>query len=114
MYNFKEKAVSIIDPATGTYKNLDRKNGLSDSMAFEIAQDKEQRLWITTYTGGVNIIDLKAGRIKHLDKSNGLHSATFSGITMDKDGRVIMGNDDGFDLLDIKNGTIKYFEKGQG
>jgi len=114
MYNFKEKAISIIDPATGTYKNLGKKNGLSDSMAFEILQDKEKRIWISTYTGGVSVIDLQAGKIKYLDKSNGLNSFTYSGMTMDKNGRVLLGNNDGFELLDVKNGNIKYFGKEQG
>lgn len=114
VYNFNEKAVSIINPVTSTYKNLTRKNGLSDSLAFEIVQDSEKRIWITTYSGGVNIIDLKSGKIKYLDKSNGLSSNSLSGITASKDGRVLLGNDNGFDMVDIKKGTVKYFEKGQG
>jgi signal transduction histidine kinase/ligand-binding sensor domain-containing protein len=114
VYNFKERAVSIIDPASGTYKNLDRKTGLSDSLAFEIAQDNDKRIWITTYTGGTNIVDIKGGKIQYLNKTNGLSSNNLSGITTDKDGKVLLASNDGFDVLDIKSGTAKYYGKAQG
>ncbi len=114
VYNFKEKAVSIVDPVTKTYKNLDRKTGLSDSLAFEILQDNDKRIWITTYTGGANIIDQKAGKIKYLNKTTGLSSNNLSAITTDKKGSVLLAGNDGFDIVDIKSGTVKYYNKPQG
>jgi signal transduction histidine kinase/streptogramin lyase len=109
LYNSWDKAVSIIDPNTYSFKNLDRKAGLSDTLAFEILQDANKNIWISTGSGGVDIIDQKAGKIKYLKKSGGLSSDTLSALTIDRSGRVwISESSGGLNLVDIKAGTIKH------
>ena len=111
VYNHSARAVSIIDPETLSFKNLDKKAGLSDSSSFEILQDLNKNIWISTNTGGVNIINLKAGKIKYLTKANGLSSDTLSAIAMDKSGKVWISEATGkLNAVDVKRGIIKHYK----
>jgi ligand-binding sensor domain-containing protein len=82
------KAVSVIDPETLTFKNAGMKEGLSDSSFFEILEDDNKNIWITTYNGGADIIDLKADKIKYLKRAGGLSSDTLSAMAKDKTGQI--------------------------
>lgn len=117
VYSKLGKAISIIDPEALTFKTLDKNTGLSDSTVFEILEDDNKNIWISTFTGGVDIINLKSGKIKYLKKSNGLSSDTLSAITKDKKGQLwisIAGNGVGVDAIDIKQGIIKHYNEAQG
>ena len=114
VFNYIDKAVSIVDPGSMTYKNLDMKAGLSDSSAFQILQDVNKKIWITTLKGGVDIIDPVAGKIKYLRKANGLISDTLRPITEDKKGQIWLGTPEGLDAVDVKKGIIKHYTNLQG
>jgi signal transduction histidine kinase/ligand-binding sensor domain-containing protein len=124
VYNQADKSVSIIDPAEGTYKNIDAKTWLSDISGFQpystannlqIVQDDAKNIWITTMAGGVDIIDAASGKIKYLGKNNGLSSDSVTAITKDKNGQIWVGMfDGGVDAVDIKKGTIVHYNKFQG
>jgi signal transduction histidine kinase/ligand-binding sensor domain-containing protein len=124
VYNLTDKAVSIINPDTQSYKNIDGKTWLSDSTGFkshnfpndlQILQDDSKNIWITTMAGGVDIIDATSGKIKYLRKDNGLSSDSITAIAEDKNGQIWVGTQDGgVDAVDIKNGTIKHYGKLQG
>ena len=117
VYNNIDKAVSVINPKEMAFKNIDKKVGLSDSTAFEITEDDNKNIWISTYTGGVNIIDIKAGKIKYLKKLNGLGSDTLTAITKDKNGQMwvsIAGRATGVDAINIKQGTISHYAQSMG
>ncbi|MEO5892363.1 MAG: two-component regulator propeller domain-containing protein [Ferruginibacter sp.] len=110
-----DKSISIIDPVTMTFKSIDKKAGLSDSVAFGILEDNNKNIWITTYTGGVNIVDLKSGKIKYLKKSSGLGNDSLSAIAMDKTGKVWLAHTGtGMDEVNIKDGIIKHYNQLQG
>ncbi|MEJ0104466.1 MAG: ATP-binding protein [Bacteroidota bacterium] len=117
VYNTKDSAVSIIDPETQTYKNIDRETGLSHKAAFEMVEDDNKNIWITTYNAGIDIIDRKSGKIKYLRKANGLRSDSLGAITTDKAGRVWVGTTGAFsgvEAIDVKKGTIKHYAQQQG
>ena len=114
IYNMADKAVSVIDPITRTYKNIGREEGLSDSLAFQVLQDDSKRIWITTYGGGADIIDLSAGKIKYLKKSGGLSSDSLTAMSQDSNGQVWVAGSNGLDAVDIKKGTIKHYNQLQG
>ncbi|HUZ60372.1 MAG TPA: two-component regulator propeller domain-containing protein [Hanamia sp.] len=124
VYNQKDKAVSIINPAASTYKNIEAKTWLSDTSGFQphpttandlqILQDDSKNIWITTMAGGVDIIDAASGKIKYLGKNNGLSSDTITAIAKDKTGQIWLGMPGGADAVDIKNGTITHYNHFQG
>ena len=118
VYNNFDRGVSIIDPQTLSYKNLDIKAGLSDSAAYEILQDDSKNIWITTYNGGADIINTKSGKIKYLKKVNGLSDDTLTAIAKDKHGQIWIsmgaGGTGGLDAINIKQGTIKHYHLSPG
>ena len=114
VYNMIDKAVSIIDPVALTYKNIGKKQGLSDSSAFQILQDSNKNIWITTYSGGLDIIDNSSGKIKYLKKINGLSTDSVTAMAMDKASHIWVGEIGGLDEVDVKNGTIKHYNQSQG
>ena len=124
IYNQSENSVSIINPAGGTYKNIDAKTWLSDTSgsqpyplanSLQIIQDEAKNIWVTTMAGGVDIIDVASGKIKYLAKSNGLSTDSVTAIAKDKNGQVWVGMyDGGVDAVDIKKGTIIHYNQSQG
>ncbi|MEO7446261.1 MAG: two-component regulator propeller domain-containing protein [Ferruginibacter sp.] len=123
VYNLRDKAVSVINPVTQTFKNIDGKKWLSDSSIFQnnpvpndlqIQEDDDKNIWITTLAGGVDIIDATAGKIKYLRKSNGLGSDSVTAITKDNTGKIWVGFATGVDAIDLKNQTITHYNKEQG
>ena len=114
LYNHKDSGLCIIDPVTRTYKELNTKTGLSDSTTFDVLEDNNKNIWITTAAGGADIIDFSAGKLRYLRKTNGLSSDTLSAITIDKSGLVWIETKDGPNAIDIKNGNIKYYSQAQG
>ncbi len=114
LYNKKDKAMSIIDPVAETYKNFDMEAGLSDSLAFQMFQDDDKNIWISTNNAGADIIIPSSGKIKYLGKANGLSSDSVLAITKDKHGGIWMSVPDGVNAVDIKKGTIKHYNQLQG
>ena len=113
--NTADKAVSIIDPLTGTYKKLDIKTGLSDSTAFGMLEDENQNIWISTTNGGADIINLSTGKIKYLKKVHGLISDTITAMAKDKSGQVWIAEYSGrLNAVDVKRGIIKQYDHLQG
>jgi len=79
---------------------------------FEILEDDNKNIWITTYTGGANIIDLKSGKIKYLKRAGGLSSDTLSAMAKDKTGQIWLAIPGaGEDAVDIKHGIIKHYNQ---
>jgi signal transduction histidine kinase/ligand-binding sensor domain-containing protein len=118
VYNAREKAVDIINPAKGTYKNIDAKS-LADLSAaqialpqtsFQVIQASDKKIWITTFLGGVDIIDPLSGKIKFLRKGNGIESDTISAIAEDKrNGLIWLATPGGLDAVDLKNRRLKHY-----
>ncbi len=110
VYNEINRAVSIIDPIKNTFKNITLKEGLSDSLVFEILHDRENNHWITTYTRGINIINSSTGKIKYLNQSNGLSSDSVTALYQDKSGKIWASATNGvLNSIDTKTGTIKHY-----
>ncbi len=110
-----DSAVLIIDPATQTFKHLDRSTGLANGFPVDIAQDDDKNIWIVSNTGGANIINLEKNKIKYLKKINGLGNDSLRAITKDKTGRIWIARvGGGMDAVDAKQGTIRHYEKSLG
>ncbi len=92
LYNRKDKSLCIIDPIARTYKEINNKTGLSDSTAFDVMEDNNKNIWITTAAGGADIIDASSGKIRYLRKANGLSNDSLSAVTIDKSGHGLAGS----------------------
>ncbi|MEP7251960.1 MAG: two-component regulator propeller domain-containing protein [Ginsengibacter sp.] len=114
LYNVTDKAMSIIDPVSRTYKNFGENAGLSDTLAFQMLQDSYKNIWITTAKNGVDIIDASTGKLRYLGKRTGLSSDTLSAMVADKKGIIWIATPAGMDAVDIKKGTIKHYGRSQG
>ena len=108
-------AVLIIDPATQTFKTLDKTKGLSDGQLTDVVEDNDKNIWIISNTGGANIINLEKNKIKYLKKINGLGNDSLRAITKDKIGRIwIARSGGGVDAVDVKRGTILRYDGSMG
>ncbi|HYK44826.1 MAG TPA: two-component regulator propeller domain-containing protein, partial [Parafilimonas sp.] len=114
LYNFSDKAVSVIDPETLTFKNITVKQGLSDSSFFQAEQDNEKNIWLTSYNNGINILDLKSAKIKYLKAAEGLDNNSSSAITKDGSGQMWVATKGGVDAIDSKQGNIIHYNDPPG
>jgi hypothetical protein len=114
VYNLKDKAVSVIDPETLTFKNITMKQGLSDSSFFQAEQDNEKNIWLTSYNNGINILDLKSAKIKYLKAAEGLANDSLSAITKDTAGQMWVATSTGVDAIDSKQGKIIHYNNAPG
>lgn len=114
-------------PVIRYYKNDPvQKEVLSNNHVFDMAEDKQRNLWITTYGGGLHYFNLVTRKISHISATNNL----LEGLQVDNRGYVWMvgngnlhrydpaeGSYTSFDLPDIeKSGGVRgyIFKDAQG
>jgi len=72
-------------------------DSLSDNNVWSISEDREGRLWVACYGGGLNIMDRKTGRFEHLhqdgDDDKCLPTDLITAITFDPEGTLWVGTD---------------------
>jgi len=72
-------------------------DSLSDNNVWSIAEDREGRLWVATYGGGLNILDRRTGRFRHLrqdgDDDKCLPTDLITAVTVDQEGVLWVGTD---------------------
>ncbi len=91
--------VTHSQPAISFYKNDPfRKEGLSNNNVYDIAEDAQKNLWISTYGGGLHYMDASTKKIQHLPATDNL----LEGIMPDEKGNVWM----------ISNGSLQKYDKG--
>jgi len=102
------EGVKIFNPKTQTVKLLDKDHGLFKDQCTWITTDKNDKIWISAWEGGINIIDLKNKKIKYLDKTNGLKTDAKGAIICDRVGRVCIGLNGGLiNMLNLQKKTIQ-------
>ena len=108
-------AVIVIDPATQTFKTLDKTTGLSDGQPTDIAMDGNKNIWIISNTSGANIINREKTNIKYLKKINGLGNDSLKAITKDNTGRIWIARVGGtVDAVNTIQGTIRRYDISMG
>lgn len=115
LFNSVDTTVSIINPETGTYRSLSKKEGLQDKGVFEIIEDAEKNIWISSFTAGLLMINPKTGISKYFNNQNGLSCDSLMAIKEDKNGHIWVANAKaGIDEIDVKAGKIKHYTTAQG
>ena len=64
---------------------------------YSITEDKQGRIWFSTDREGLFCYD--GNKFQRFTKANGLHSQKITGLAADGNGLIVIGYDDGFDLL---------------
>ncbi|KAA8484951.1 ligand-binding sensor domain-containing protein [Arcticibacter tournemirensis] len=95
-------------------KDLENGNSLSSNDIKAITEDRDGKLWIATWEGGVNVFDPKSGNFRHFRKrksgAGGISSDFVECISIDGDNNVWMGNDsEGLDLYDRREQRFTHF-----
>ena len=102
-----------IDPASMTYRILDKKAGLADERYFQVAEDGNKNTWMASYAG-IDIINPNTLQITRLNKSNGLSSDSITALTTGPDGRMWAAWPHGVDAIDMKNKKVTHYQTMAG
>ncbi|PKQ62490.1 hypothetical protein BZG02_12245 [Labilibaculum filiforme] len=85
---------------------------------YDIYKDKENRIWICTYTGGVNILDPSALKFKiishQINNEQSLGNSIVNSILEDCSGNLWFGTNNGVSLLEKSNGKWQHFFSNTG
>ncbi|MGL1888859.1 MAG: ATP-binding protein [Reichenbachiella sp.] len=97
-----------------SFKNYDLDDGLSVMTILDIVEDHQQRLWITTWGGGVNVMDLKTEEIHyywkdHNNIDSGLDSGIIWQVMIDSKGGVWVVSDWDINLYDESTDKFKSY-----
>ena len=88
---------------------LDSKNGLLSNGGFEVYEDREGYIWITTRRrGGINIIDPTRTKNYALTTDNGLNINFVSMIVQDKEGKIWLPSFGGINILNPNKTSISF------
>ena len=91
------KWVNNSRPTIHYYQNDPTKSsGLSNNHVYDLAEDGNGNLWLSTYGGGLNVLDLRTNTISHISATNNL----LEGLQVDKRGHVWM----------ISNGNLHRYD----
>jgi signal transduction histidine kinase/streptogramin lyase len=106
--------VNVIDPNTETFKQLDNHTALTGTDVWDVYEDGEKNIWLTT-DNGVDIINPGKGIIKYLKPASASASDTLMAITGDKKGRVWFAfQNGGVAEVNTAKDSIKNYNKLQG
>ena len=81
----------------GKVQSFTSADGIPLKTIYSIAEDNKGRIWFSTDRNG--LFCLENNRFRHYTTANHLHSNKITGLSVTGDGRIIIGYDDGFDLL---------------
>ena len=112
--------VWIIDQSNYKVKKVfqedeDIKFSLNGNGVYDIYKDKQDRIWIGTYTGGVNILDPSSLNFKiinhqtNIDQSLG--NSIVNSVLEDKKGNLWFGTNNGVSVLEKRNQHWRHFYK---
>lgn len=80
-----------------SYKLFDSKNGLREEKVWDIMEDHEGNIWITTFGSG--IFKYSNGKFTNYNDKNGLSSNNVRAVFRDSKGRIWIGTGSGLNLF---------------
>jgi ligand-binding sensor domain-containing protein/two-component sensor histidine kinase len=91
---------------TSYINNPTQKNSISNNNVFDIKEDQEGNLWVSTYGGGLNYFDSRRQQFRHFESENNL----LEGLETDSQGNVWAISNGSLLKFDPRNSTFTYFE----
>src|SRR5690606_4911976 len=90
----------------------DHPDSLSFNVVLDIAEDKQQRLWVATRGGGLNLLDRATGKFTHIGEKDGLPSDVITSLEPDDQGNFWLGSPSGLTRFNpLTYEIIHYTEK---
>jgi len=74
-----------------------KKDALGNNNVFDMVEDKQRNLWLTTYGGGLHYFNTTTGKAKHVAASNNL----LEGIETDRGGNIWMVSNGNIDKYNV-------------
>lgn len=99
--------LSLFDKKNQTFINFSEKDGLQNTTIYQILEDKEGALWLSTNTG-ISSFDFASKKFRNYTHANGAQNNNFvhtSGIRL-SDGDLIFGGLEGFNYFNPSALTI--------
>lgn len=101
---------------TGLYQsNEDDASTLSNNAAYDIFVDTHNRLWVTTYGGGINLVAPEVQPFRNffheINNANSLSNNAAKAFTQDGGGNLWFGTRKGLSKLNIATGQWKHFNE---
>ncbi|MBL4898878.1 MAG: response regulator, partial [Colwellia sp.] len=95
-----DDGVSRYDVNTGVFRNYRKKHGLAGNNVFNIVEDRQGQLWMTTNTG-VSRLDPKQNSFKNFGQRQGLAGDVYSKVAslLSQRGEVLFGSSNGLTLI---------------
>jgi signal transduction histidine kinase/CheY-like chemotaxis protein/ligand-binding sensor domain-containing protein len=103
--------IVVVDPATETYKKLNKTTRISGSFVWGVYQEDKNNIWLAT-NDGFDIIHSDKGKISYVKKSLGLANDTTRAVVGDGQGHIWVAYKNGqVDMIDrAKNTLTKYID----
>ena len=93
----------------------DRADGLSGGFIPNLLLDKQGRLWVATFGGGLNVLLDKADRrFFHISTAQGLPSANINKVLQDRQGYIWVSTDDGLARIDPNDFSVQALQRADG
>ncbi|MDF1672515.1 MAG: two-component regulator propeller domain-containing protein, partial [Vicingaceae bacterium] len=95
-------------------RDIDNPNTLSNNTVLSIHEDKNGKLWIGTFGGGLNVFNPKTEKFFAYTEKDGLSNNVIYGVAEDKKGNLWMSTNKGISQYFIKRNKFRIFEESDG
>jgi len=108
------------DPAHGTVERIvpdaASPGGLSAGFITTVYTDRQQRLWVGTYGGGIDVVDdpAAAPRFHHIASAQGLADDNVNAILEDGSGHLWASTDNGLAMIDAATLAVRTLRRAEG
>lgn len=101
---FEGAGLSLFNRSTGTFKTYTMRDGLPNDVVYDILEDVDGKLWLTT-NSGLSRFDPDKGEFRNFDSRDGLQSNEFNSSAAYKssDGLFFVGGINGFNVFNPSN-----------
>jgi ligand-binding sensor domain-containing protein len=96
----------------GNLVNFDKSRGLKSNNVYSITEDSDGHIWFSTANEGIYRYDGKI--LRNYSLKDGLSDLHITGLLADKKHHLLVVNNNGVDILDIRNNIFLYYSSGVG
>jgi ligand-binding sensor domain-containing protein len=104
------RGISMLE--NGRFTNFDKSDGLRSNIIYSITEDSRGQIWFSTSNAGVYCYNGKTFR--NYSVAEGLTDNSITGMLADRKDHLLMIHNNGWDILDIRNGSVASCSTGAG